>query len=126
MNLFNIILVSLGGAFGSILRLLLSTTSIPFLSQFFPTSILLINVLGSFGIGLLFPFYEAGKISSNVWLFIAIGILGGFTTFSTFSLEALKLCAQHEYGPAIAYVALSVVGGILACFCGYFLARGVA
>ena len=83
---------------------------------------LVVNITGSFIIGIVFALSikEAG-LSNNWKLFLATGICGGFTTFSAFSLENMGLLQSGKYGMAFTYIALSIVLGIVATFLGYQL-----
>ena len=110
------LLVFLGGGLGAVLRYLLSA----WLSGYewgrsFPWATLLINVLGSFVLGLI----AALLADRPGWkLFFGVGVCGGFTTFSTFSLDAWKLLESARYGAAAGYVLGSVVGGLLGAWVG--------
>ncbi len=77
-------------------------------SKGFPWSTLLINVLGSFLIGIAAGLFGQDRMSENARLFISVGILGGFTTFSTFSLEGMGLIKQGKVLEAVSYIVLSV------------------
>ena len=84
----------------------------------FPIGILVVNVLGCFLIGVLYSYFKNRVGESFLPLLLMTGVLGGFTTFSTFSLEVLQLYQQNELLKAILYVIVSVGIGILACFLG--------
>ncbi len=109
-------LIALGGALGSVLRYLLVTAiGAPF-------GTLAVNVLGSLAIGALF----VGLGAREGWqLFLMTGVLGGFTTFSAFSLDTLKLIEAGQTPQAIAYVAGSVTLSLAAVALGAALTRGV-
>jgi CrcB protein len=120
MEIKNFILVGLGGAAGSMLRyggnLLIGNKD-------FPYATLLINIAGSFIIGLVIALSLKNETFANNWkLFLATGICGGFTTFSAFSLENLQLIQSGKYFLFILYVLLSVVLGLAAAFAGYKIA----
>lgn len=87
----------------------------------FPVATLAINMAGSFLLGLLLHVAGAGRISPQVATALAVGLLGGFTTYSTFSVEAFTLGRTDRLGLAALYVAVSVVGGLLAAGLGYRL-----
>lgn len=115
--MLNALAVGCGGFIGAISRYLISIFINRFNSSAFPISTLLINVLGSFLIGLLTQLlinqYPNNK---KLQLFLTTGILGGFTTFSTFSLETINLYQNGETIFAIVNVILSIVfclGGVL-------------
>jgi CrcB protein len=110
--------VALGGAIGAVLRLGVG------LAVAFPYGTLAVNVAGSFAIGLLWILLESRGL--QVWLpFLITGVLGGFTTFSAFSLDTLRLVEDGRIGQAGMYVAASVALSVLACFAGLWLARGM-
>ena len=118
--------VALGGALGAVLRYL---TGIGLVRLFghtaFPLGVLTVNVLGSFAMG-LFVGLAAQRGLTGVSPFVATGLLGGFTTFSAFSLEAVTLWERGALGLAAAYVLANVILSIAALFAGLALARGVA
>lgn len=90
----------------------------------FPAATMAVNVLGSFAMGLLAGgFLARPGVSQDVRLFLTTGLLGGFTTFSAFSLDAALLIERQAYALAAAYVAGSVVAAIAALFLGLWLAR---
>lgn len=92
----------------------------------FPVATLSINVLGSFLMGFLFTeTLERLAIGPHVRLGILTGFLGGFTTFSTFAIEALLLAEQGEAGKSALYIVLSVGLGLLAVFGGAYIARNL-
>lgn len=93
----------------------------------FPLGTLIVNILGSFLIGLLAGFfaYWAGVVPQHVRLFLTTGVLGGFTTFSAFSLDAALLVERHTYAMAAAYITGSVVASLVALFLGLALFNGV-
>jgi fluoride exporter len=116
--------VALGGAIGSALRFGLGLALLRLAPPGFPVAILTVNVLGSFLMGLCFVWMAERGLSG--WQpFVMTGILGGFTTFSAFSLETVSLIEKGQVGAAVLYVGLSVglsVGGLAA---GVTLARGI-
>lgn len=127
----NILLVALGGAFGSTARYLFGAFILSISKwQNFPLSTLTINVLGSFLIGVLhhvfMDYTKNVEMSIDIRLILITGFLGGFTTFSTFSLDALNLIKNGQIGAAASYVILSVILSILAIFFGYYLSSLVA
>ena len=113
MTLFH---VALGGAIGSVLRYLTITAVAA------PIGTLAVNVLGSFAMGVLFIALTARAGLSPL---LMTGILGGFTTFSAFSLDALKLWQAGQILPALAYVGASVILSLGAVAIGAILAKGV-
>ena len=113
------IFVALGGAVGASARYAISL--IPVKSQF-PILTLITNLLGALLIGFIVGIAESRNISKNTMLFLKTGVCGGFTTFSTFSLEAYNILSTRNYGLCGLYVALSVVGSIAGVWCGKKLA----
>lgn len=96
-------------------------------AQAFPWATFLINVTGSFLIGLIAELYHAQVFSSVTWrLALVTGLLGGYTTFSAFSLENLQLLRNGAVGSALAYAVGSVVLGVSAAWLGMRLAQALA
>lgn len=91
----------------------------------FPVSTLVVNVTGSLVIGFLWGIIDRFTVSSNVRMFIFIGVLGGYTTFSTFSLETFNLIRDGEYQIAVINVVLSATASIVAVFLGYFFSKAL-
>ena len=108
-----ILLIGAGSFLGGISRYLLSSV-IPSKTEVFPTGTLAVNIIGCFCIGIVFGLFDRGQISHEWRIFLATGFLGGFTTFSAFSNEALLLFRDGQAGVALLYVAASVVLGLTA------------
>jgi len=117
-----VIQVALGGAIGAAARYGVGVAL--FRSGAFPLGVLAVNVIGSFLMGMLVV-YLGQKMLSHLNPFLMTGILGGFTTFSAFSLEAYTLFERGEIAQAATYVALSVVLSIGALILGVFIMRGL-
>lgn len=120
----NILLVALGSAAGGVVRYLVGTL-IPAIGGF-PLATLSINVAGSFLIGLfsgLLTRLAGGASAEILRLVLVVGFCGGFTTFSTFSNETLRLIESSHYLAAALYVLASVLAGLLAVFLGYVISR---
>ena len=116
----NFVYVALGGALGAVARYAISL--IPVKSQF-PVLTLITNILGAILIGFIVGITDKkGDTSPNAVLFWKTGVCGGFTTFSTFSLEAYKLFENKAYALGGVYVALSVC----CCIFGVFLGKKLA
>ncbi len=114
----------LGGAIGSALRYGLAVGLQGWLHVGgFPWWTFAANILGSFLIGLVMAGFLNGSLAEGSRLFLAVGILGGFTTFSSFSYETLSLIQRGEGVKALVYVAASVVLGLLAVTLGFRLLR---
>lgn len=121
MTLFQ---VAAGGALGAVLRLGVTLGMGRVASPGFPVGVLTVNVVGSFLIGVVIVLsFHRGLDHLNP--FIVTGVLGGFTTFSTFSLEALTLWERGATGAAIAYVGLSVILSLAAVALGAWAMRAV-
>jgi CrcB protein len=124
MNLGILIAVALGGAIGSLLRYFVASAIQSAASAGFPWGIFVVNVTGGFLMGLI---VELGALKLNLApemrAFLTVGILGGYTTFSTFSLDSVLLIQRGAYGAAAAYVLGSTVLSILALFLGLWTVR---
>ena len=115
-----ILLVGAGGAIGSIFRyglsLLVGLRSWPYAT--FTT-----NIVGCLFIGILFGLGLKQNVTDPYWKFAGIGICGGFTTFSAFSLEGVELLQQQRFGALFLYISLSVTLGLCATYLGYLIAK---
>jgi len=114
--------VALGGAIGAAARYGVGVAL--FRPGAFPLGVLAVNIIGSFLIGLIVV-YLGQKMLAQLNPFLMTGILGGFTTFSAFSLEAYTLFERGEITQAAIYVALSVILSIAALVLGIFIMRGL-
>ena len=123
MHRYDFLWVFLGGGLGSVLRYLLSYFC---LTRFpaFPWGTLLVNLLGSMAAGALLGRFPAAGYPA--WkLFLLTGLLGGFTTFSAFSLETLNLWVSQQRIPALYNLLLNLGGGLLAVCLGYWLVKAI-
>ncbi|HEY7005386.1 MAG TPA: fluoride efflux transporter CrcB [Sphingomicrobium sp.] len=118
------LIVFIGAGIGGALRHGVNVAAARLFGLGFPYGTFIVNVAGSFVMGLLAGFfaYRAG-IPQHVRLFLTTGILGGFTTFSTFSLDAAVLIERHAFGLAAGYVVGSVAAGLAALFFGLAVFR---
>lgn len=124
--MFHLILVAAGGAVGASLRHLVNLAALRLVGPGFPWATVTVNVVGSFAMGLFIGFLARRLgASEEIRLFVATGILGGFTTFSAFSLDFAVLWQRGAALPALGYVFASVLGSLLAIFLGLWLARAV-
>lgn len=117
-----VIQVALGGAIGAAARYGVGVALVR--PGAFPIGVLTVNIIGSFLMGLIVV-YLGQKMLSHLNPFLMTGILGGFTTFSAFSLEAYTLFERGEVGQAAIYVIASVVLSIAALIAGIFIMRGL-
>lgn len=122
----NLLLVMGGGAVGAGARYLVGTAMLGALGPSWPWGTLTVNVVGGLLMGLL-----AGSTlntqAGEAWrLLLGVGVLGGFTTFSAFALDAMRMIERGAQGQALGYVAVSVIGSIAAVAAGMALARAVA
>ena len=123
--LITLSLVALGGAIGAALRFLSGVVFMRLTGPTeFPMAILTINVLGSFLMG-VFVIVAAQRGLSHYSPFVMTGLLGGFTTFSAFSLETITLFERGQIGAAGLYVAVSVGLSLAGLMLGLILARGI-
>lgn len=121
MNAFTMssfVLVAAGGAAGSVLRYLVSMAGLALFGAGFPWGTLAVNVIGSAAIGAL----VAAGLEGQARFLLITGLLGGFTTFSAFSIETVALW-ERSPGLALLYVAASVVLGVAACMATFWLFR---
>ena len=113
-----VLAIGTGSFFGGILRYLLSQfVQSKFLSAF-PFGTLTVNIIGCFLIGLVFGLTDRGTLTPEWRLFLATGMIGGFTTFSAFSFETVGLLRDGQLWYATAYIVGSVIIGLLATFIG--------
>lgn len=113
-----------GGAVGALLRFWMANGVYALMGRGFPYGTLFINVLGSLLMGLLFVLLVERSVAAPEWrALLMVGLLGSFTTFSTFSLETLNLLEGGEFGKALLNVLLSVVLCLLAAAAGVIAGR---
>ena len=118
------LIVFLGGGIGAAMRHGINLAAARALGTAFPYGTLLINISGSFVMGLVAAYFAFKGDASQHWrLFLTTGILGGYTTFSAFSLDAALLYERGELGMAALYVAASVALSIAGLFAGFALVR---
>ncbi|MDA8887935.1 fluoride efflux transporter CrcB [Hellea sp.] len=121
-----ILYVAIGGALGASARYSLSLLISKIYISDYPLGTITVNILGSFLMGFIVGWLSS-KVNdaSNLMLFLGVGLLGGFTTFSTFSLEAFSMYEKKDYGLFITYISSSVFLSIGALILGLILARKV-
>ncbi|MBZ9854513.1 fluoride efflux transporter CrcB [Mesorhizobium sp. CA13] len=123
--MFNLLLVMAGGGIGAGIRHLTNMGSLRLVGPNYPWGTMAINIVGSFAMGLFIATLARRGGSNEVRLFVATGILGGFTTFSAFSLDFATLWERGATLPAFGYALASVIGAIVALFLGLWLARSL-
>ena len=123
----NYLLVFIGGGLGSTLRHIINVVSARVLGTGFPYHTFIINITGSIVMGLIAGYLAFKGEAAQPWrLFVMTGILGGYTTFSAFSLDVVLLYERGETGLALLYVLGSVVLSIAGLFAGLALVRHLA
>ncbi|MGZ3377775.1 MAG: fluoride efflux transporter CrcB [Phenylobacterium sp.] len=123
--MLNVLFVALGGAFGAVSRYLLGGVILRRLGSGWPYGIFTINVLGGLMMGLLVGILaHRGGVNQEKWrLLIGVGVLGGFATFSSFSLDVALMIERREWLAALFYGLASVVVSVVALFAGLILMR---
>lgn len=123
----NYLLVFLGGGIGSMLRHMVNVLCARGFGIGFPLGTLTVNITGSIVMGLFAGYFAFKGDAAQSWrLFLMTGILGGYTTFSAFSLDTMLLYERGELGLALGYVVLSVALSVLGLFAGLVLMRQLA
>ncbi len=126
VSLTQLALVAGGGAVGSVLRFITSSSVQRFTNTDFPFGTLSVNVIGSFVMGLLYIFLVERSSMSMEWrALLLIGLLGGFTTFSSFSIETMNLLEQALFGKMVINIVASVVTCLLATWLGMKIGRWI-
>jgi fluoride exporter len=118
-----LIAIGTGSFIGGVLRYLLSQMVQSKFFSTFPFGTLSVNILGCLAIGIIMGFSERGNLTQNWRLFLATGLCGGFTTFSAFSNETLGMIRDGQNIYALAYVAASILLGVLATFTGFTIVK---
>lgn len=118
--------IAVGGAIGSVLRYWVSTNTHVLFGRDFPYGTLTVNVIGSLLIGILFVlFSDRWELETVIRSALLIGLLGAFTTFSTFSIETLNLIEEGAYTKAIANILISVSSCLFAAWLGVIIGRQI-
>ena len=121
-----ILLVGTGGFIGSVMRYLVQVYVEKGLMSTFPYGTLLANVAGSFIIGMVFALAEKGSLLSAEWrIFLAVGVCGGFTTFSSFAYNNFTMIKENSFGQLFWNVGGSLFLGILAVYLGIIFLRAI-
>ncbi len=121
----NILFVMAGGAIGAALRYGLGRALPPFAGSGWPTATLTVNILGGLLMGILSAVLVKHGPAEPWRLFAGVGILGGFTTFSAFSMETMMMIESDRWGAAIGYAGLSVAGSVAALALGMAMVRAL-
>ena len=124
--MMNFLLVCVGGAVGSGARYLVGTWAVATWGPDLPWGTLAVNLVGSFLIGVVaYLAFDAGTISTGTRLFLATGIMGGFTTYSAFNQETITLALNGRWATAVAYVGATLTGAWFAGLAGRVLTRAL-
>ena len=119
-----ILMVAMGGAIGSSFRYLFGVAATRLFGMGFPWGTLIVNIVGSFLMGVLIVLLALRySVNNEVRAFLAIGVLGGFTTFSSFALDVVLLYERKQYFASMGYMSASVICSILALFMGMAVVR---
>lgn len=122
----NLLLVALGGAIGASFRHLAGIAALRIMGSGFPWGTLFVNVFGSLIMGLFIAWLtKKSGVSNELRLFVATGILGGFTTFSAFSLDVANMFERGDMMSTAGYVLASVVLSVAAVFMGLWFGRAM-
>jgi len=121
----NLIYIAAGGVIGALLRYAVTGAVFKLIPGAFPWGTLLVNISGCFAIGVVWHLFEGLYITPGMRLFLMVGFLGAYTTFSSFGLETINLLREGEIGYALFYVIASNVVGIAAVYAGILVTRGL-
>jgi len=113
-----LIAIGTGSFIGAVSRYLLSQIIHTKLSMAFPWGTLIVNIVGCFLIGIIFGLSDRANLPQEWRLFLATGLIGGFTTYSAFSFETMSMLREGQLWYASAYVLASIVVGLIATFIG--------
>ena len=123
----NLLLVMLGGALGTGGRYLFGRATLALFGPDYPWGTLGVNLLGGLLMGVVAgAMVQEGSIDRPIWLLLAVGLLGGFTTVSAFSLDLFAMLERGRAGTALLYAAASVLGSLLLLALGWWAARAAA
>ena len=118
------LIIGLGGFIGTILRFLISSSIEKTVTTSFPIGTVLVNLIGCFLIGLVSGYFtQKLEDQTQLFFFLTIGILGGFTTFSAIAMESQLFIENGEFLKMISYIALQATLGIILCLIGYNLIK---
>lgn len=121
-----LLFIALGGALGAVSRFLLGNWCDKLIGGAWPWGTFIVNIIGCFAMGFFMTLIVEKELLPATWrLFLCVGLLGGFTTFSSFSYEALNLLASGHSTAALTYVGGSVLLGLTAASIGIFCMRAI-
>jgi fluoride exporter len=123
--IWKLLSIATGGALGAIMRYSVTYFQQRHFSSAYPWATFFVNLLGAFLIGLFWGFFEKSDVSENIKSFVLIGLIGSFTTFSTLSLETVKLFQTGNVKMGLFYVIGSNVLGILFVVAGFWISRQI-
>lgn len=123
--MYKILLLLAGGGIGTVSRHLISTHAHSLYLGIFPLGTLIVNVIGSFVIGLLWGLFDSENMSDGLKAFLFIGILGGFTTFSSYAIESYNLFKDGEMKMAVLNVLANNVFALVMVVLGFILAKSL-
>jgi CrcB protein len=124
--MYQLLFVMAGGALGSAARFLVGRATLRGFGPDFPYGTLTVNLVGGFAMGVLVALLARHSASENWRLLLGVGVLGGFTTFSAFSLDVVTMIERGSLGVALGYALVSVIGSVIALFAGLTLVRVAA
>ena len=121
------LVIFVGGGVGAAARHAVNRVALAIVGPNYPAGTLFVNVAGSIAMGLLAGWFafRGETVTASQRLFLTTGVLGGFTTFSAFALDAAVMWERHDGGEALTYVAISVLGSIIALFAGMAATRAM-
>lgn len=120
----SLLIVGIGGFIGTVARFVVARYFQYNVSSVFPWSTFIVNIAGCLLIGLIYGITEKGEfLSSDIRLFLTVGICGGFTTFSTFSNDSFLLVQEQEWFRLALYTSLSVFLGLMAVYLGRMMVK---
>jgi CrcB protein len=120
----NLLLIAIGGALGSVARYLLSTAVLRIAGTLFPLGTFVVNIIGCAAFGIIAGAAEQRvPIAPELRLFLLVGVIGGFTTFSSYAFESVALIRDGQFGWAASNVAGQVLGGFLGIWVGSAMTR---
>ncbi len=119
-----LICIAVGGGIGSVLRYLVTLITQKYSTTYFPIATFIVNIVGCFLIGVAVSWLEKNQLmNSNLKWLIVTGLLGGFTTFSAFGYENIKLLQNGNIGTAFFYISCSIILGLGAVWLGLSLMK---